>query len=152
MVRKQLFSLLSKIGDKDILLANIHSTTIKRVIERNMTFLDYCTILTVTSKPGCNKRFITYTNQDNNLVWFLSTEVIYLEYPYWSVTTLAPLQERYFLKTWCSWKSSTSEAKSPTNTENSGLGKISYYYHECRGLLRFHIFKGHHTAFFPLSQ
>lgn len=45
----------------------------------------------------------------------------HLEYPYWSVTTLAPLQEGYFLKTWCSWNSFISEAKSPTNTENSGL-------------------------------
>lgn len=115
------------------------------------TFLYYCIFLTIIFKPEYNMTHqgSKVCSSRNHLMsnWILLTflkphrgpvrlyELTYLEYPYWSVTTLAPLQERYFLKTWCSWKSSTSEAKSPTNTENSGLtgakAWVKYSYFLC---------------------
>lgn len=122
MVRKQLFSFCRQY--------KVHCWPRSRAVlskERNyrkesMTHVDYSMFLKIHIPTRMCEETVLF-DTENMSAWSNCAQLPYLEYPYWSVTTLAPLQEGYFLKTWCSWKSSTSEAKSPTNTENSGLGE-----------------------------
>lgn len=122
MVRKQLFSFCQQYKECCWPASRAVLSKERNYRKEGMTYMQI---------TACSLKFIFHVNVlegSSSITEKMSAcsncaQLPHLEYPYWSVTTLAPLQEGYFLKTWCSWKSFISEAKSPTNTENSGLQK-----------------------------